>query len=176
MNAAVVFFSYEGNTRRIADDLVEDLDATAIPLTVTDTGDDPEIYTWRNHVIHVSQTPTIRHPEFEPEEYDLIVLGTPVWSGSISPALRSFLDSQEFFRRRFALFCCYERRVGSALSDIRDRLAGNTIVDEARFCTTERYAASMTRDRIREWARTLCADIPGSGVPQEEVALGRKTT
>lgn len=176
MNAAVVFFSYEGNTRRIADDLVEDLDATAIPLSIADIGTDPETYTWRNHVIHVSQSPTIQHPEFDQDEYGLIVLGTPVWSGSISPALRSFLDSQEFFRRRFALFCCYERRIGNALSDIRHRLKGNTIVDEARFCTTDRYASSMTRGRIREWAQSLLVGTADAEIVREEVASGRKTT
>lgn len=171
MNAAVVFFSYQGTTQRIAEELAKELDAKTIPISIVDTGDTPETYTWRDHLVQLSPKPEISHTEFVADEYDLIVLGTPVWSGSMAPAIRSFLDVHEFFRRTLALFCSYERRVGNALSEIRRALSGNTILDEARFRTIG--AETLPPDHIRRWARSLVT-LPTH--PEiEEASLGRTT-
>lgn len=174
MNVAVVFFSYEGSTQRIAEDLAVQLEATAVPILITDTGNDLETYTWRSHSIQLSRTPLISHPDFDADEFDLIILGTPIWSGAIAPALRSFLETHEFFRHCFALFCCYERRVGNALADARRHLSGNTIIDEARFRTSDGDFAGATHRKIIEWARVLVER--SESIRLEEVPLGRETS
>ncbi|MEM3421420.1 MAG: flavodoxin [Candidatus Hadarchaeum sp.] len=39
------------------------------------------------------------------EDYDLIVIGTPVWAGNITPAVRTYLNIQKLEGKRVAFFC-----------------------------------------------------------------------
>jgi len=41
----------------------------------------------------------------EPAEYDLVVVGTPVWAGSLTPAVRSYLKQHRKTLPRVAFFC-----------------------------------------------------------------------
>ncbi len=173
MNSAIVFFSHRGSTRRIAQILAQELDATIIELSVHPSleSDTLETYTWRTEEVVSPVTPAISYPEFNPDDYDLVILGSPVWSGTIAPALRSFLEGQEMFRQRIALYCCYERRVGNSFTDAHRYLRGNAIVDEARFCTID--DAAVYADAI-QWARDLVERVAVDGA--EETRVGRTAT
>jgi flavodoxin len=160
MNAAVVFFSYEGNTRLVADELAERLDATLVEVSPVpaDDRDEAETYTWKHHIVSSPSTPDIRHSEFDPAEFDLIVLGTPVWSGTIAPPIRSFLERHELFRCTCAIYCCYDGRVGSTLHDLEDTLSGNTIVASERFRTPRTRDIETVRTYVNRWADEIVHD------------------
>lgn len=48
---------------------------------------------------------TIAETRIEPSGYDLVVIGTPVWAGSLTPAVRSYLKRHRKALRRVAFFC-----------------------------------------------------------------------
>ena len=43
--------------------------------------------------------------EKSPLDYDLIVVGTPMWNKRIVPAVRTYLKENSFSGKRVALFC-----------------------------------------------------------------------
>lgn len=47
----------------------------------------------------------IAQTRIEPSGYDLVVVGTPVWAGSLAPAVRSYLKRHRKALRRVAFFC-----------------------------------------------------------------------
>lgn len=49
--------------------------------------------------------PAIAAPRHDPAEYELVVLGTPVWAGRMAPPLRSYIAAQRAGLRRVAAFC-----------------------------------------------------------------------
>ena len=40
-----------------------------------------------------------------PKDYDLIVVGTPMWNKRITPAVRTYLKENSFSEKKVALFC-----------------------------------------------------------------------
>lgn len=47
----------------------------------------------------------IEPPSANPPDYDLVVLGTPVWAGRVSPPLRSYIQANQAAFKQIALFC-----------------------------------------------------------------------
>jgi len=44
----------------------------------------------------------------DPSDYDLVITGTPVWQGNISPAIRTYIDIEKKRLPETAFFCCFE--------------------------------------------------------------------
>jgi len=50
--------------------------------------------------------PSDIHPaRFDPADYDLVIVGTPVWAGQMSPPVRTYLDHYSAQFKRLAVFC-----------------------------------------------------------------------
>jgi hypothetical protein len=49
--------------------------------------------------------PALRRQERDPADYDLVVVGTPVWFWSLASPVRSWLETFGRRGRRFAFFC-----------------------------------------------------------------------
>lgn len=157
MKSAVVFFSYDGNTRYLAGEISRELDSELLELSVVRqrNATDRETFAWRTRQVLTSPMPEVRFPDFAFHDADLIVVGTPVWAGSMAPAIRSFLRSHDFFRTNFALFACYAGRVGSAIQHMKDMLIGNTIVGELSIREPLQHDREGASHDVTMWARQL---------------------
>lgn len=157
MKSAVVFFSYDGNTRYLAGKISRELNSELIELSVVRQrhATDRETFAWRTRQVSTSPIPEVRFADFAFHEADLIVVGTPVWAGSMAPAVRSFFRSYDFFRTNFALFACYAGRVGSALQHMKDMLIGNTIIGELSIREPLQHNREGASHEVTMWARQL---------------------
>ena len=45
-----------------------------------------------------------------PRDYDLIVIGTPVWNSRLTPAIRTYLKENDLSQKKIALFSTSEGR------------------------------------------------------------------
>ena len=59
----------------------------------------------------------------DPAEFDLVILGTPVWVGAPAPAVNAYIDRHRDALRRVAFFCTEARSGGAqALARMERRL------------------------------------------------------
>jgi flavodoxin len=160
MNAAVVFFSYQGTTSRFAAEIADGLNGICVEVTPVGhrrSGADDEVYVWGGDQVVMPGLPDITYRDFPMHSMDLIVVCSPVWAGSVAPPMRSFLTENEFFRRTFALFTCYAGRVGSAASDMRELVLGNPVLDEMHLREPRPEESDDAAKRVRAWGRDLAA-------------------
>ena len=68
-----------------------------------------------------------------PNSYDLIFIGTPVWAGTYSPAVDSFIQRIALADKKVAIFCCHSGRSGKMLDKMKERLACSDIVGQKSF-------------------------------------------
>ncbi len=157
MKSAVVFFSYDGNTRYLAGEISRELDSDLIELSVVQqyNATEKQTFAWRTRQVSTSPMPEVTFSDFSFHDTDLIIVGTPVWAGSMAPAIRSFLRSHDFFRNNFALFACYAGRVGSALQHMKDMLIGNTIIGELSIREPLQRDRERASSDVTMWARQL---------------------
>lgn len=111
MKTAIVYYSMSGNTKLVAEQMAADLNADLIPLVPIKTYPDSGFkkFFWGGKSAVMGEKPALEPYVFDAIAYDLVVFGSPVWAGTFSPPLRTFLHQHrdELQGKRLgAFFCC----------------------------------------------------------------------
>ncbi|NCF66651.1 MAG: flavodoxin [Chloroflexi bacterium] len=104
-NTLVVYYSLTSNTRQIAEAIAAALDAD-LELIEDTFNRDTSLGRPRSAIegllgLRSSITP----PKHDLSEYDLVVVGTPVWAARLSSPVRAYLSQQRASLKRVAFFC-----------------------------------------------------------------------
>ena len=62
-------------------------------------------YLWSALQALMKMTAQIQPPKRNPADFELVVLGTPVWAGSVAPAMRSYIQQHSGNLSTVAFFC-----------------------------------------------------------------------
>ena len=105
MKTLVVYYSRTGFTKKLALALAAKLQAETEELV--DNTSRKGIMGWlKGGRDAVKKFMTVISPaQKDPAQYDLVVLGSPVWAGTMAPALRTYLTQQKSKIKKSAFFC-----------------------------------------------------------------------
>ncbi len=113
--AAVFFYSYSGNTKKVASVLQKELSAQYQASTIEIKAlDEPDSF-FRQCVRALRKKEALIGGDIpvDVSEYDLIALGTPVWAFGMAPAMRTFMNKCSGFESRDVIvFATYGSGVG----------------------------------------------------------------
>jgi flavodoxin len=104
-NTLVVCYSLTGHTRQIAEAIAAAHDADL--EVIEDTFNRGTGLGHPRSAIEglLGLRSSITPPKHDPSEYDLVVVGTPVWSARLSSPVRAYLSQQRASLERVAFFC-----------------------------------------------------------------------
>ena len=157
LRSAVFFFSWDGNTAHLAHSISTTLSIPMIRLE-PEKVQEPEDYiqyVWEDKQIAYPRLPLLRPINVNPSDFDLVFLGGPIWKGNVAPPIRSFLESFEFSRRQFALFCSYSGRIGGYFRQLSKLLVGNEIVGTVGFREPLTLAREKSEKEAAAWAKEM---------------------
>ena len=63
-------------------------------------------FMWGGAQSKMKKKPELVPIDIDPLEYDLVILGTPVWAWTFNPAIRSFLSMFDLAEKKVALWTC----------------------------------------------------------------------
>ena len=110
MRTAVIFYSMSGNTAAAAKKVAENLHADLIEIRPEKAFPDKGFrkFFWGGKSAVMAETPKLMPYPFDPEQYDLLVIGFPVWAGNVAPPVRTFaVENRESVRnKKIAAFAC----------------------------------------------------------------------
>ena len=122
MKTLVVYYSRTGSCKALAATLSEVMDADCERLL--------DVHPYRGPFgvlrgCFVSIRKILTHicpPQFQPREYDQVVMVAPVWAGRAAPAIRSYVDQYGDMCRRLQLFTVSMSRdtMSKVSNDLRD--------------------------------------------------------
>lgn len=157
MKTAVIYYSLEGNTKYAAEKIAANLGAELIQITPAKEYPTGKVskYFWGGKSATFGESPKLEAYDFDQNQYDMVILGTPIWAGTFAPPLRTFIRENELMEKKVALFACcsggttekcfeqLKKETGNSdvLSTLRliDPLKGNQLeVDKqiVEFCVT----------------------------------------
>lgn len=134
MKTLIAYYSNTGNTRSVAE-----------AIAVECSGDIESIIDLKNRSRGLGyflagmdsllgRKTLIKQPEKCPSQYELVVLGTPVWGWNMTPAIRSYLTQQSNEFPHVAFFCTEggtgEKRVFQEMADLCGKQPIATLVVE----------------------------------------------
>jgi flavodoxin len=107
---ALVYFSLNGNTDYVANRIAEalrtltELDVIRLEPVKPYADKGFKKYMAGGAAATFGAKPELKAYEFEPKDYDTVILGTPIWAGTVAPPLRTFMLNNRLKGKNIALF------------------------------------------------------------------------
>ena len=157
MKTLVVYYSHDGSTKLIADTVADTLCADIIELKPQKNIDasGAKIVYWGLRQLITQPKPELQPLEKNPDDYDLIVIGTPVWSYTYAPPLKTFFDEYKFLEKQIILFCCHGGQKAKTLENMKKALDGNVFVGDNDFFEPIKNDTERNIQKTIEWIKSL---------------------
>jgi flavodoxin len=97
MKTLIAYYSRTGTTKKVAEQLAEILEAEIEEIVDLKNRAGPIGYVAGGKDAMQKKLTTIRPIDKKPSKYDLIVIGSPVWAWTVTPAIRSYVHQNKPF-------------------------------------------------------------------------------
>lgn len=154
MKSLVVYYTRTGKTKFVAEAIASQLGADI--EEVVDLKKRQGTIGWINSGKDASRkslteiAPTTKAPA----DYGLIVIGTPIWAWSPTPAFRTYISKNSLAGKRVALFYTFDSDPKQASEKIREILPNVDVISELPLKDPSKNKEE-TEKRIAEWCATL---------------------
>lgn len=155
MNSLVVYYSRTGKTRYVAEQIAECLDAE-IEEIIDKTDRSGKFGFLKSAIEAVVEGETkIENSEYSPNDYDLVLLGCPVWARKLPPAMRTYLKKFDLSDKRIALFNTNDSDENQNTFSTMKKLANNeNTIDQLVVSKVSKNKEKKTK-RIEEWCEEI---------------------
>ena len=104
MRSLVVYYSRTGITKKVAESISARM-SSDIEVVVDKTDrSGPKVYFSGGRDAITKKLTEIQAPAKDPSDYDIVILGTPVWALTMAPAIRSYIAKNKDRFRKVAFF------------------------------------------------------------------------
>ena len=127
----VVYYTWSnGNTKKIAAELAAacNADICAIETATPYPSDYNATVDQAKHEVKIGFEPDVMKTAYNPADYDIIAIGTPVWRYTMTPAVKSFISSNNWTGKTVATFATNAGWLGTTLDGINTACEGSQSV------------------------------------------------
>lgn len=152
----VVYYSLEGHTRLIAEIISKELKADLLelkPLKDLVNKEKFSKYFWGGRQVLMKEKPELKPFNKNPDNYDLIIIGTPVWAWNYAPPIRTFFEKTDFKNKKIALFCSSSGSKGGTFINMKKQLKSNQVISEMEFL--DKNTKEQNKLEARKWAKSI---------------------
>lgn len=105
MKTAIVFYSMHGNVRYVSEKVAKELGADLIELKPVKAYPDKGAmqFLWGGSAVTFKKKPDLEPYSFNASDYDLVIIGTPVWASNFTPPLRTFFENNDLAGKKIAV-------------------------------------------------------------------------
>ena len=146
MKTLILYYSYGGNTKRIAERIQKEIGGDIVRIdTVVDQGqrENAEGYCPELKPLHIDLT-----------DYDTIVLGSPVWWYTFASAMHSFLKQADLSGKTVYPFATNGGWLGHTLKDF-EKSCNGAIVKPGLSVRFDESTLRPPEKEIQTWIKTI---------------------
>lgn len=154
----VVFFSYTGNTKKIAESIQKKLNCDILeikPVKPYSTDYQTVVDEEQNNESS-KKKPEIQSIDKDLSQYDEIIVGSPVWWYTIAPVIRTFLSENDLKWKIIKPFATNAGWLGRTFQEI-EKLCPDSKVEKGMNIVFESYSDNLVTspDEIDKWIEQL---------------------
>lgn len=152
MKILIAYYSYSGNTRKIADMIHKKIggDIAEIETVTPYPADYNEVVDQGQKEVNEGFMPAIKPLDKDPADYDTVVLGTPVWWYTFAPAVKTFLAQNDFSGKTVYPFITNGGWIGHTVKDI-EKAIPNAEIKQALNIKFNGSDLSLSVSEIENW-------------------------
>lgn len=156
----VVYYSWScGNTEKIAEQLADacDADIARVETVVPYPEDYQETVDQGQREVNAGFMPEIENLEYNPADYDVIVIGTPTWWYTMAPAVKTFITENDFSGKTVVALSTNGSWPGNVTADIEDACAGASFGPalEVQFDSTGGDRQETPQSQVDAWIEQI---------------------
>lgn len=156
----VVYYSWScGNTEKIAEQLADacDADIARIETVMPYPEDYQETVDQGQREVNAGFMPEIEPLEYNPADYDVIVIGTPTWWYTMAPAVKTFIAENDFSGKTVVALSTNGSWPGNVTADIEDACTGASFGPalEAQFDSTGGDRQETPQSQVDAWIEQI---------------------
>jgi flavodoxin len=155
MKSLVVYYSRSGNTRFVAEQISKEIGGEIEEIIDKKRRKGLLGFVLSGYDATRGRATKIEPIKRSPKDYDLVVVGTPMWNKRITPAVRTYLRDNNFSEKRVALFCT---NLGSeperVFKTLKELMSGCSFVGELTIANAQKDR-EKTEENISEWSKSL---------------------
>ena len=150
----IVYYSRTGNTKAVAEKLAHEIDCDIDGIIDFTNRSGILGYTKSAYHAVAEKLTKIQEPEFDPADYEIIVIGTPVWAGNMSTPVRSYIFQYREQFERVAFFCTMGSSGDKQTFRKMEELCGKEPIETLSIDKKDMASAKL-EDMIREFATDI---------------------
>ena len=158
MKPIIIYFSYTNNTRNIAKKIEQkfNCDILEIKTKVPYSKDYDEVVNDERNSESSSYLPELEQINVDLNNYDTIILGTPVWWYRPVPAIRSFLSKNDLSGKTIIPFACNGGWLGTTFQEIK-KICPNSKLQKEMNIVFESYSDELKTNvkEIDNWINQI---------------------
>ena len=156
MKSVIVYYSYGGNTKRIAENIHErkGYDMVEIKPAVPYTSNYQKLVDEEEGKMHQEEVVEIEPINVDLNSYNVIILGTPVWWYTMTPPVRALLKKYDLSGKVIIPFATNGGWLGTTLDDIKKYVPNSKVENELSIKFNEDTLA-ISEDTLNNWIEKL---------------------
>ena len=158
MKKLVVYFSYTGNTKRIAGLIQKNLECDILEIkpVIPYSDDYQKVVDEEQNNSSIDKIIEIEKINLDLNNYDELIIGTPVWWYSMAPAIRTFLKNNDLSGKIIKPYATNAGWLGHTFNDIK-KLCPNSQVKDEMNIVFESYSDKLvtSEEEIKNWIENL---------------------
>lgn len=158
MKGILVYFSLDGNTRLVCEKIAASAGMDTLELIPVKPFPSKGILKMlvAGRAAIKGKRSKLKNYNFNPKDYDFIIIGGPVWAASPSPPINAFLSENSFFNKKVALLAC-ESSGGSdrMFSKIEQMIPDANIISTLTLISPKTKDTEAQLEQAITWAKFL---------------------
>lgn len=157
MSTLVVYFSFNGNTKYVADRIAETISADSIELKTSKKypTEGFKKFLWGGKSVLFGEEPELVNDPIDMNQYETILIGTPVWAGSFTSPVKSFLSKYNLHGKRIGLFASHGGGgAEKCFAKLKKAIPDNEFIGEIAFVDPKKNPEENSA-KVIQWAKSL---------------------
>jgi len=158
LRSLIVYYTRTGNARFLAETIAAEIGADV--EEVVDLKKRSGLFgflsggkdAWQGKETEISLTTK------SPADYELVIIGTPIWAGKLSPAIRTYLKKNDLSEKKVAVFFSQGQKKLQAIEEVRKLVPNSKWVGELSIIKPL-DSKEKAEEQILEWCKTLAITI-----------------
>jgi flavodoxin len=151
----VVYFSYSGNTREIANQIHKDVGGDIFEIQSLESypSEYDAVVKQAKQELDSGYKPALKARIENSKSYDLVFIGHPNWWGTIPAPVKTLLSVDDFSGKTILPFCTHEGTgLGRSITDISRLCPKSTILDGIAVRGRD---VRIAQSKVSEWLRKI---------------------
>ncbi|KJF26696.1 flavodoxin [Clostridium aceticum] len=161
MKKLVIYYSFEGNTKLIAETIADTLQADVLQLIPKKEIQSKGFmkYFWGGKQVMMKKKPELYPLDKAPQDYDVIFIGTPVWAWTFAPPIYTLFETTEIADKKVALFSCNRGQNGKTFENMKKELYKSDIIGQIEFFDPLTNNKEENIQKAAAWAESIIKAI-----------------